>query len=240
MDVDLSAGVAVGHRRLAAFAMMAKQMVQPDVEATLSAVVGEAKGLKLGDAVGVLLVEGRSITAAAASEPDVERANQLQLQCGEGPGVDTIMRRRNLIADDLRLEDDWERWGPQATRLGWLSVLSVRISDGETFGALNLYSRQSSGFDSNDLGVAEAFALHAAVAVTVARERSSLAKAVAARHLIGQAQGILMERYQLDAEQAFSVLRRYSSHCNRKLRDVAADLVQHRQLPQEAAGDVQG
>lgn len=96
---------------------------------------------------------------------------------------------------------------------------------------MNLYSRRTAYFHPDDLGVGEVFSAQAAVALAGARERDSLLKAVDARHLIGQAQGILMERYQIDAEKAFTVLRRYSSHMNRKLRLVAEDVVANRQLP---------
>ena len=236
MDVELGASVGAAKRRLAEFAGVAREMArQPDLETTVSTVVQQARQARLGEAVGLFLVDARSITAVASSEPDVARADALQLECGEGPGVEAIMRRRDFISGDLRLDGRWRFWGPQAARLGWLSMLSVGLGDGDTIGALTVYSRLPRFFSEEDLGVAEVFATHAALAVANARERQSLLKAVEARHLIGQAQGILMERYEVDAEQAFNVLRRYSSHGNRKLRLVAAEIVDHRRLPDDPA-----
>lgn len=51
------------------------------------------------------------------------------------------------------------------------------------------------------------------------------------RHLIGVAQGILMHTYDLDLDRSFELLRRYSSHTNTKLRDVARHVVDHGRLP---------
>jgi AmiR/NasT family two-component response regulator len=60
---------------------------------------------------------------------------------------------------------------------------------------------------------------------------TTLAQAIDARKLIGQAMGILMERFDLDGNRAFEVLRRYSQDTNTKLRDVAQQLVDTRTLP---------
>lgn len=78
--------------------------------------------------------------------------------------------------------------------------------------------------------LAEVIADHAAVAVANAKTESTLWQAIQARKLIGQAQGILMERFDLTDEQAFAVLRRYSQDSNTKLRDVAQRLIATRNL----------
>ncbi len=56
---------------------------------------------------------------------------------------------------------------------------------------------------------------------------------MAGRTVIGQAQGILMERFAVDADQAFAYLRRVSQDTNRKLVDLAQDLVANRCLPSD-------
>ncbi len=75
------------------------------------------------------------------------------------------------------------------------------------------------------------FGGHASVALATARNEDSLRQAIDARHVIGQAQGILMERFDLNADQAFSVLRRYSQDKNLKLRAVAEEMIASRVLP---------
>ena len=104
-------------------------------------------------------------------------------------------------------------------------------SSAPTVGALGLYSKVLDGFDAEDEAIARILAQHASVAVVAAREIESLSTAVDARKLVGQALGILMERYSLDEERAFAVLKRYSQTNHRKLRDVAQELIGTRKLP---------
>lgn len=100
-------------------------------------------------------------------------------------------------------------------------------------GSLNLYANEPKAFDEDDLDVAEIFGRHASIALATAREESGLRQAISARHVVGLAQGILMERYGLDAERAFSLLRRYSRHNNIKLRVVAERIISTGRLPEE-------
>jgi GAF domain-containing protein len=238
MDVELGTGVGSEERRIAQFAGMAGRMLRQDnLEQTVQTIVELAREAELGDDVSLMVVQGRKITTVSDTGVEVRRADQLQLEWGEGPSVEAILRRRDFVSDDLRLDSRWRFWGPQAAKLGWLSALSVGLADHNTFGALTFYSRQVSSFGERELGVAEVFATYAAVALSAARDRETLIQAVEARTLVGQAQGMLMERYDIDAEQAFSVLRRYSSHTNRKLRFIASEVVERRQLPQTATGD---
>jgi hypothetical protein len=99
-----------------------------------------------------------------------------------------------------------------------------------TVGALNLFDPAVDSFGGRDNAIAQVYADHAAVAVANARSESTLWQAIEARKLIGQAQGILMERFDLSDDQAFAVLRRYSQDNNVKLRDVAQRLIQTRKL----------
>jgi len=112
------------------------------------------------------------------------------------------------------------------------SVLAIRLAnETETLGALNLYAGPTDAFTRDDVDVALVFAAHATNAMKAAQLVSGLTAAVESRHLIGVAQGILMHRFELSMEDAFEVLRRYSSHTNVKLREVAALVVDTRSLP---------
>jgi GAF domain-containing protein len=116
--------------------------------------------------------------------------------------------------------------------LGFSSVLSIRLfTPVRRLGALNLYGRSTGAFSPADTELALIFGRHASVALTSAQNGDSLRAAVASRHLIGQAQGILMERYQVDADRAFDILRRYSQHQNIKLRVIAEQVITHHRLP---------
>ena len=101
----------------------------------------------------------------------------------------------------------------------------------DTLGALNLYSLREDAFDDASRVEALALAAHVAVALAAARQIGQLRVAIETRTVIGQAEGILMERFDLSAGQAFSALVRVSSVTNRKLSAVATELVTTRRVP---------
>jgi GAF domain-containing protein len=118
-----------------------------------------------------------------------------------------------------------------ANELGVQTMLCTQLFTNEDqLGALNLYSTRKSAFTEEDRETVLLLAAHAAVAVAAAQQIDSLKIAVDRRTTIGKALGILMERYDLDDEHAFSVLRRLSSEENRKVYDLAEELVTTRNL----------
>jgi GAF domain-containing protein len=175
---------------------------------------------------------GRNIATLVSSDPVVEKADELQVELDEGPCRDAAWAQHTLIVEDLARDERWPRWAPQASALGLGSILAVELAPaGTRLGALNLYSREPRRFDEDEIAFAHVFGKHAAVALAAARQEETLNEAIDARTLIGQAQGILMERFDLGPEKAFDVLRRYSQDYNTKLRIVAEDLVRSRKLP---------
>lgn len=215
------------------FARMAMEMrAEPTPEQTIDRVVAYAQDSVACDYAGVMVVRHQQIETAATTDPIVEKADQLQMECGEGPCLESVWRHDSFVIDDSATDRRWPAWGPRVAALGLRSMLSVRLFEpGHTLGALNLYARQTGAFDPMDVSIAHILARHASVALANSQAETTLARAVDARHLIGQAQGILMERFDLDADQAFGVLRRYSQDKNVKLRDVARRLVDTRRLP---------
>jgi hypothetical protein len=93
-------------------------------------------------------------------------------------------------------------------------------------GTLNLYAEAPGAFTSMTERLGRLVAIHAATALAAAADRDHLIEALASRDVIGQAKGILMREHSVTSEQAFSTLTRASQHDNRKLRDVAARLVE--------------
>jgi transcriptional regulator with GAF, ATPase, and Fis domain len=184
------------------------------------------------DGASLLLATDRDPVAAAAfSHPDAARADALQLETRQGPGLQALDRHQPVIATELRFDSRWRFWAPLAADLGFRSVLSLSLADGDTTGALNLYSRHPSFFQASDLPLAQVFAQHASIAVAVAAERQQLLHAIESRGVVGQAQGILMHRYGISDEQAMTILRRYSTHMEQKLRVVAAGVIRDQRLP---------
>ncbi|WP_185447282.1 GAF and ANTAR domain-containing protein [Kribbella qitaiheensis] len=124
--------------------------------------------------------------------------------------------------------------GHEETGAGVRSVQVVELAVGQTvLGAIAFYAAQSTRFTPADTATAKLLAVHAALAIASVRSAVNLSEAIDSRALIGQAQGIVMERLEVDGEEAFALLRRCSQDDNRKLRDIAHDLVITRRLPGE-------
>lgn len=185
---------------------------------------------------GISLIQrkGRIDTPAATSDA-VDRIDDLQYHYNEGPCLDAIRQHEVVQSDDVSADDRWPQWGVAAAEeVGVRSMLCFRLfTHGDKYGALNMYSRQTGAFDEHDREHGLAIAAHSAVAVAAAQEIDQLRLGMDSRTVIGQAQGILIERFDRDPDWAFQVLARVSSHSNRKLREVAQDLVRTRRLPQE-------
>jgi GAF domain-containing protein len=220
----------------AVFAQIASDLHEaPDHEHTLELVVTYACQALTCDQAGLLLAHGQGrLESAAATGTTASKADQLQAEYGEGPGLWAMQHHSTVLVHDLGKDPRWSQWAPMAAELGVRCVVSVRLFNmSRTLGALNLYASEPGAFDEDDAAVAEIFAMHASVAVATVGQEAGLRTAIDARHLVGQAQGILMERYGLDADRAFAVLRRLSRNSNTKLRDVASRLIATRQLPDE-------
>ena len=144
----------------------------------------------------------------AASSPEAEKADQLQLEYGEGVGREALTVGDSVVIDDAATDERWPRWRDAIVGLGFHSALSVRLATEQaSLGTLNLYAKPARAFSSGAVDLARLYAVHAAVAVASAKQVSGLRHAMDARHAIGQAQGILMERHGLGADKAFATLR---------------------------------
>ncbi|TCC01933.1 GAF and ANTAR domain-containing protein [Kribbella soli] len=185
------------------------------------------------DCAGVVLVDRRTgLKTGGATDRRVEQADQLQLQYNEGPCVPVSREQPSVLVSDTIVDPRWPRWSPRVAELGLRSVLTVRLCTARSnLGALNLYAIHPGRFTADDETTARLLAQHAAVAIATVRDASTSAQAIETRTLIGRAQGVLMERFTIDADQAFAVLRRYSQDNNIKLHSVAADLISTRRLP---------
>ncbi len=183
---------------------------------------------------GVIVIHDRSrVETVAATHPVVAALDRIQLESGEGPDLDVIADRHGVMVNDVRTESRWPSWARAVEATGVRSMLGTRLyTTTATIGSLNFYDTEPDRFSPEDADVAHMLARHAAVAMDSARDTEHLWKAIDARNLVGQAQGILMERFHIDADQAFGVLRRYSQDNNLKLHLVAQRLIENRSLPE--------
>ncbi|MEV0284047.1 MULTISPECIES: GAF and ANTAR domain-containing protein [unclassified Kribbella] len=220
-----------------AFARLAIELHDaPGVEETVDAVVQFAlQALSCTYAGVALYSRGSRPEVAAVTDPVVADVYDLQISTETGPLVTALRDRSTILIRDTLTDDRWPEWAAKVAALGVRSVLDVPLATGDgnrsTVGVLGLYCPTPDAFSPDDEAIAHILARHASVAVASARHEETMAQAVDARKLVGQAMGILMERFDVDGDRAFAILKRYSQDTNTKLRDVAQQLIDTRKLP---------
>jgi len=222
---------------LSAFARESEQL---DPHATLVEIVRAAVALVPGcDEASISIVLGRRKATTDAASGDLPRAvDALQERLQQGPSLDAAYLHATVRVSDMATETRWPLFTPAALAAGAAGMLSLQLFvKGDDLGALNLFSRRAGAFTDESEHVGLIFASHAAVAYSVARREDRMARGFLTQQVIGQAQGILMERYKLTEDRAFALLVRASQQCNLKLRDLAVRLARSGEwpMPQPAA-----
>lgn len=227
------------------FAATAVALFAPgSVDLTLRRIVALATQTIDGcDAAGVLVWHDGVASTPALSDPVVRDLDDLQIAAVEGPCVDAAESGSRINAQDLDDDLRWPTFGPAAVQLGLRSVLAHPISEDRP-SVLGLWARLPGAFGVTDRAQGQLFSTLARLALDSAETRAAdterawhLTEAMRTRELIGQAQGILMERERITADQAFDVLRRASQHMNTKLRAVAEHLVESGESPDTGRTD---
>jgi GAF domain-containing protein len=185
------------------------------------------------DSAGVtLLVDGRPSTAAATDQRTLA-VDLAQYDHGTGPCLQAYRDRAVQRVNVVEAAESYPDFAAAARRIGVRSFLAAPLLvRGSGIGALNLYAADTHGFAAMDEAVVMLFAGQAAVAVANSRLyqgartlSGQLQEAMASRAVIEQAKGVLMATFAIDADKAFDLLRQASQVENRKLRVVAADVV---------------
>lgn len=212
------------------------------VDATLQSIVAAAIGTIPGaDSAAVTLVKHRkSVQSVAPSDELARCADLLQEEVGEGPCLDAVRDHHVVTVPDLRTEQRWPRYAARAAELGVGSQLAFQLfADEGHLGALNLYSRTARAFSTESEHIGHLFAAHAAVALSGAQRQVEFADGLASRDLIGQAKGVLIERYGITGDAAFLALTRTSQDTNTKLRDIAGAIVREAEAPRADTAPVE-
>lgn len=201
--------------------------IRPDLEATLTSIAeATVQSLPDIDHAGISVTFSRDLEPRAWTEDFVRDLDQLQESLSEGPAVDALSSTDVVLVNDLGTESRWPNYVPQAVRYGVRAQLSVRlVFGGEALGCLNLYSTSRSVLDPEIVPMVRLFAVHASLAVERAHREQELSELLASRKAIGQAVGLVMERYQVDEERAHQFLVRFSRGSGTSLREVADDLI---------------
>lgn len=206
-----------------------------NVEAMLELIVSLAcTSVGRVDDASLSVASGGALGTASATSDGVRGIDGCQYETGEGPCVAAIRDGRahnvSVAAESVR----WPTFVVAATARGFQSVLAIPLLARErTFGAINLYSHSTGTFSDADVAAAQVFADHAAVFLAntlsfadSAETNRQLQTALESARIIGRAQGVLMVRQSCSAEEAFDMLRRASQRSNRKLREIAEEMVE--------------
>ncbi len=187
------------------------------------------------DMAGItMLVDGRPKTAIFTNElaADIDAA---QYETGIGPCLDAFRHQQVFRIDSTDTEDRWLQFSEAAAAHGVKSVLSLPlVANHEGVGALNLYASEETAFSDRDEEVGLVFAIQASIVLANAQAywdahqlSQNLAEAMKSRATIEQAKGILMGARRCGAEEAFQILVRASQRENRKLREIAEQIVRN-------------
>jgi len=182
-------------------------------------------------AASITTISHDRFTTAAATDEVARRADAIQYDVGSGPCIDAIVDQTVYQPKDLAEDDRWPEYGRRVVEeLGLHSMLSFRmkLDAAGVIAGLNFYGQEPDAFDDHDLAEGLLLTTHAAQAVSAAHLRDrveNLERALSSNRDIGTAVGVLIAQHKLTREQAFDLLRIASQNTNRKLHEVALDVI---------------
>ena len=206
---------------------LAEALKPGDFDATLNAITTAAvEVLPDVDYASITVKHAdESIDTVAPTADLVLDLDGKQYELREGPCYEAAVETAHVISPDLATDERFPNYGPYVVERGVRAQAGLRLFDAPTSqGALNIYSHRPGAFEDFST-IADLFSHQAAIAIGYAREIADLNDALRTRTTIGQAVGIIMERYELNDERAFAFLTRLSQHRNVKLRLIAAEIV---------------
>jgi GAF domain-containing protein len=207
-----------------------------EFQPTLDAIVTAAAARTPARDAGLILLAGQQVQPQASTGPVPLRLDGIQERAGEGPCIEAAQQQALVRIDDMRAEERWAQFTAAASEHGIGSVLCAPLRlDDRCLGTLTLYAPEPAAFGERDEADIALFATLAAIALAEAQRAEQLRAAIASRDLIGQAKGILMERYKISADAAFGVLTRTSQDENIKLAAVARQVAESGELPRAPA-----
>jgi len=179
---------------------------------------------------------GAVITVGATGDL-AEQVDAIQYEAGQGPSLDAIRAHLWRRLPDLETDRTWPGFSRRAAQLTTVrSMVALRLFAGDdVIGALNLYSTAAYAFDAQATATACLYATHAAIALSAARDRQvcdELQAAVQSNREIGMALGITMATLRVTPQQALDRLRTVSRRSNRRLHEIALDVIETGQPPE--------
>ncbi len=209
-------------------AELARALAVPrTIEDILSDVTSAAVELIPGvDSAGILVVAKDGYQSLAGTSELPHDLDELQVKFNEGPCMQAALKDTVVRTNDFRTEQRWPRYTAAVVEAGILSGLSFKLYTADrTAGALNLFGFEPTVWDQQAETVGAVLAAHAAAAILANRHGQQLEAALLTRDRIGQAKGIVMERFSVDDVRAFEMLKQLSQEANTKLTDIAQRVI---------------
>ncbi|WP_200828373.1 GAF and ANTAR domain-containing protein [Mycobacterium sp. 3519A] len=221
--------VEATHLRIAELVQALHSRSDADADTVLDELVEHAAvEIPGADYAGITVTRNaKHIDTPAATHKWPILLDEIQQRHREGPCLTAAWEEKIVHVADLETDDrfpSYRRDALEQTPIRAIMAFQLFIAD-ETMGALNVYAERSNAFDDSSRDIGRVFAAHSSVAWNSARREEQFKRALASRDTIGQAKGMIMERYGVDAVQAFEVLRKLSQDSNVPLVQVATDLV---------------
>lgn len=189
---------------------------------------------------GLMMVDDQSVLSAVAATDEPGRLLEVrQQEIGHGPCVDSLTLDRVVTTADLARDDRWPGLTPELPDRGVRAVLGVPVrADHVPIGSLNVYRDQPGEWDPTEISALEAYSgLIESLLVTAlqAHHRGELAEqlqhALNHRVMIERAVGVIMGRHNLGAVAAFNQLRSTARSSERKISDIAAEILDELPTP---------
>ncbi|UQX12102.1 GAF and ANTAR domain-containing protein [Candidatus Mycobacterium methanotrophicum] len=225
MLVSRSSGLI---HEVAELAQTLQRQENTDVDAALAELTESAvSAMPRAQHAGITIASrGGKVRTAAATDRYPRLLDEIQQRHKQGPCLSAAWEHHVIRIDDTQLEDRWPAFCREVRQTPIRSIISFQLfADHRTMGALNFYAQQPRAFDEEAAEMGLVLATHTAVAWNMARRDEQFRSALASRDIIGQAKGMIMERFKIDAVQAFELLKRLSQSSNTPLAVVARELV---------------
>lgn len=212
---------------VAELAQTLQRQEHTDVDTVLGELIQSAVSAMPGaQHVGITVASrsGKVRTAAATSRYPV-LLDEIQQRHEQGPCLSAAWEHHVIRIDDMETETRWPAYCREARETPIRSIISFQLfADHHTMGALSFYAERPNAFDDEAAEMGLILATHTALAWNMIRRDEQFRSALASRDIIGQAKGMVMERFKIDAVQAFELLKRLSQSSNTPLAVVARQL----------------
>ena len=217
-------------REVAELVQTLQQQQNTDVDTALGELTQSAVSALPGAQYAGLTIafrDGKIQTASATGSYPV-LLDDIQQRHGQGPCLSAAWEHHVIRINDMKLEKRWPAYCRDAIQESPIrSTISFQLfADHNSMGVLNFYAEQPKAFDEEAAELGLILATHTALAWNMVRRAEQFRSALASRDIIGQAKGMIMERFKIDAVQAFELLRRLSQSSNTALVVVARQLVE--------------